>query len=93
MSPISKTTFKDWQKEQLKNPEFAAIARELEPGYQISRLRIAQGLTQAQLAEMVGTHQPSIARIESGKSLPSLLCLERVASVLNARVEVRILPM
>lgn len=31
MSPISKTTFKDWQKEQLKNPEFAAIARELEP--------------------------------------------------------------
>jgi DNA-binding XRE family transcriptional regulator len=93
MSPISKTTFKDWQKEQLKNPEFAAIARELEPGYQISRLRIAQGLTQAQLAEMVGTHQPSIARIESGKSLPSLLFLERVASVLNARVEVRILPM
>lgn len=93
MSPISKTTFKDWQKEQLKDSGFAAIARELEPGYQIARLRIAQGLTQAQLAEMVGTHQPSIARIESGKSLPSLLFLERVASVLNARVEVRILPM
>jgi DNA-binding XRE family transcriptional regulator len=92
MSPISKITFKDWQKEQLKDPEFAAIARELEPGYQIARLRIAHGLTQAQLAEMVGTHQPSIARIESGKSLPSLLFLERVASVLNARVEVRILP-
>lgn len=93
MSPISKTTFKDWQKEQLKDPEFAAIARELEPGYQIARLRIARGLTQAQLAEMVGTRQPSIARIESGKSLPSLLFLERVASVLNARVEVHILPM
>ena len=93
MSPISKTTFKDWQKEQLKNPEFAAIARELVPGYQIARLRIARGLTQTQLAEMVGTRQPSIARIESGKSLPSLLFLERVASVLNARVEVRILPM
>jgi DNA-binding XRE family transcriptional regulator len=93
MTPISKTTFKDWQKEQLKDPEFATIARELEPGYQIARLRIAHGLTQAQLAEMVGTHQPSIARIENGKSLPSLLFLERVASVLNARVEVHILPM
>ena len=93
MSPVSKTTFKDWQKEQLKDPEFADIARELEPGSQIARLRIAHGLTQAQLAEMVGTHQPSIARIENGKSLPSLLFLERVASVLNARVEVRILPM
>ncbi|MDO8754885.1 MAG: helix-turn-helix transcriptional regulator [Anaerolineales bacterium] len=92
MSHISKTTFKDWHKEQLKNPEFAIIARELEPGYQIARLRIARGLTQAQLAEMVGTQQPSIARIESGNALPSLLFLERVASVLNARVEVHILP-
>jgi len=93
MSPISKTTFKDWQKEQLKNTKFVAIARELEPGYQIARLRIARGLTQTQLAEMVGTRQPSIARVESGKSLPSLLFLERIASVLHARIEVHILPM
>ncbi|MFZ5909086.1 MAG: helix-turn-helix transcriptional regulator [Chloroflexota bacterium] len=92
MCPISKTTFKEWQTEQLKDPEFAAIARELEPGYQIARLRIARGLTQAQLAELVGTHQPSIARIENGKSLPSLSFLRRVAAVLNARVEVHILP-
>jgi DNA-binding XRE family transcriptional regulator len=93
MPPISKTTFKDWQKKQLKDPEYAAIARELEPGYQIARLRIARGLTQAQLAELVGTRQPSIARIENGKTLPSLSFLERVASVLDARVEVHILPM
>ena len=93
MPPISKTTFKDWQKEQLKDPEYVTIARELEPGYQIARLRIARGLTQAQLAELVGTRQPSIARIENGKTLPSLSFLERVASVLNARVEVHILPM
>jgi DNA-binding XRE family transcriptional regulator len=93
MSPISKTSFKDWQKEQLQDPEFVDAARELEPGYQIARLRIARGLTQTQLAELVGTRQPSIARIESGKSLPSLSFLERVATVLNARVEVRILPL
>lgn len=93
MPHISKTTFKDWQKEQLKDPEYVAIARELEPGYQIARLRIAHGLTQTQLAELVGTRQPSIARIENGKTLPSLSFLERVASVLNARVEVHILPM
>jgi len=93
MPPISKTTFKDWQKEQLNDPEYAAIARELEPGYQIARLRIARGLTLAQLAELVGTRQPSIARIENGKTLPSLSFLERVASVLDARVEVHILPM
>lgn len=55
MSPISITTFKDWQAEQLKDPEFVTALRELEPGYQIARLRIRRGLTQAQLAEMVGT--------------------------------------
>ena len=93
MPPISKNTFKDWQKEQLKDPEYVTIARELEPGYQIARLRIAHGLTQTQLAELVGTRQPSIARIENGKTLPSLSFLERVASVLNARVEVHIFPM
>jgi DNA-binding XRE family transcriptional regulator len=92
MSPISKTTFEDWQKEQLEDPEFVTALRELEPGHQIARLRIQRGLTQAQLAEMVGTRQPSIARIESGKSLPSLSFLERVAQVLNARVEIRIVP-
>lgn len=92
MSPLSKTTFKEWQKEQFKHPEFTAIARELEPGYQIARLRIARGLTQAQLADLVGARQPSIARIENGKSLPSLSFLERVSAVLNARVEINILP-
>jgi DNA-binding XRE family transcriptional regulator len=92
MCPISKTTFREWQAEQFKDPEFVAIAHELEPGYQIARLRIARGLTQAQLAKLVGTQQPSIARIENGKRLPSLSFLERVAAVLNARVEVHILP-
>ena len=48
MSPVSKTTFKDWQAEQLKDPAFVAADRELEPGYQITRLRILRGMTQAQ---------------------------------------------
>jgi predicted transcriptional regulator len=92
MSHISKITFEDWQKEQLKDPEFVAAMRELEPGYQIARLRIQRGLTQAQLAEMVGTKQPAIARIESGKSLPSLSFLKRIAEVLGAYVEIRVVP-
>jgi len=43
--------FEDWEAEKLKDGEFAAAAAELEPGYQIARLRIKEGLTQAQLAE------------------------------------------
>ena len=92
MSPISKTRFEDWQAEQLKDPEFVAAVYDLEPGYQIARLRIQRGLTQAQLAEMVGTRQPSIARLENGNSIPSLSFLKRIADALNARIELRVIP-
>ena len=92
MSPISKTSFKDWQTEQQKDPEFVAAANELEPGYQIARLRIQRGLTQAQLAEMVGTRQPSIARLENGNSIPSLSFLRRIADALDAKIELRFVP-
>lgn len=76
-------------------PWYAPIStalRELEPGYQIARLRIRRGLTQAQLAEMVGTRQPSIARLENGNSIPSLSFLRRIADALDARIELRLIP-
>jgi DNA-binding XRE family transcriptional regulator len=91
MSPLAKTTFKDWQTEQKQDPGFVTASRELEPGYQVARLRIQRGLTQTQLAELVGTHQPSIARLENGTSIPSLSFLNRIAESLDARVELKIL--
>lgn len=83
-------TFEEWEAEKLHDPEFAAAAEALEPGYQIARLRIQRGLSQAQLAELVGTQQPSIARLENGTSLPSLSFLQKIATALNARIEVRL---
>jgi DNA-binding XRE family transcriptional regulator len=91
MSHISRTSFEDWQTEQLKDPEFVVSAHELEPGYQIARLRIQRGLTQAQLAEMVGTRQPSIARLENGNSITSLSLLRRIAEALDARIELKLI--
>ncbi len=64
----------------------------LEPAYQIARLRILRGLTQEELASMIGTKQPSIASLESGSTEPSLSFLRKVAAALGARVEVRIVP-
>lgn len=85
-------TFEDWEAEKLKDSEFLAAAKELEPGYQVARLRILRGLTQAQLAELVGTCQPSIARLENGTSIPSLSFLNKVATALNAKIELRLVP-
>ena len=92
MTPVSNKTFKDWQAELRQDPDFVAAERELEPGYQVARLRIQRGLTQTQLAEMVGTRQPSIARLENGTSVPSLSFLDRIAKALDARIELHFVP-
>ena len=92
MSTLFKITFQDWQEQQEQDPDFVAESLELEIGYQIARLRILQGLTQEELAERVGTRQPSIARLESGRSLPSLSFLEKVAEALDAEMEIKIVP-
>lgn len=84
--------FEEWEAEKLRDPEFAAAAEDLEPGYQVARLRILRGLTQAQLAEMVGTRQPSIARLENGTRVPSISFLQKIAAALDARIEVRLVP-
>lgn len=76
--------------EILKDSDTLAAYQELEPAYQIARLRIQRGLTQAELAERVGTQQPSIARLESGDSNPTLEFLQRVVTALGARLVIHI---
>ena len=76
--------------EKLRDPEFRQAYEELEPAYQVARLRIMRGLTQAQLAERVGTKQPSIARLESGQVPPRLSFLRRVVEALGGTLVVKI---
>jgi transcriptional regulator with XRE-family HTH domain len=92
MNAINNVRFEDWEAEQMQDPEFQAAVEELEPAYQVARLRIRRGLTQKQLAKLVGTHQSSIARLESGNTQPRLSFLRRVVNALGARLEVRIVP-
>lgn len=90
MSEKTTIRFEEWEAEQMRNPEFRAAVEELEPAYQIARLRQMRGLTQQQLADLVGTKQPSIARLESGRWVPKLSFLKRVAEAMGGRVVVRI---
>jgi DNA-binding XRE family transcriptional regulator len=81
----------------LKNSEFKKEFDSLEKEFQISKeviaLRLRENLTQTQLAKMVGTSQPSIARLESGtyKNL-SLSFLRKVGDALGAYPEVHFRP-
>jgi transcriptional regulator with XRE-family HTH domain len=92
MSPISKTTLQDLKDKYSQDPDYVEAMRELEPGYQVARMRIMMGMSQEDLAKRVGTQQPAIARLESGARPPSLAFLKRVAVAMGASVEVYLKP-
>jgi ribosome-binding protein aMBF1 (putative translation factor) len=59
----------------------------------IYQARTQAGLTQAQLAELIGTKQPVIARLEDADyEGHSLSMLQRIAQVLGQRLEVSFVP-
>ncbi|MHB0875409.1 MAG: helix-turn-helix domain-containing protein [Anaerolineae bacterium] len=76
----------------LSDPQVREAYEALEPAYQVACLRIERGMSQEELARRAGTHQPSVARLESGRSTPSLRMLRRLAEALDARLVVRIEP-
>jgi len=82
--------------EQLKDPEFACAYEELGPEFeivdQIIALRVKRKMTQRDLAEKVGTQQPSIARLERRRVANDLGFLRRVADALGADVRVSLVP-
>lgn len=45
------------------------------------RYRAEHDLTQQQLAELLGVHQPNVARLESGDKTPTLKDLVRITAV------------
>ncbi len=55
--------------------------------------RTQAGLTQQQLADLAGTKQPVIARLEDADyNGHSLTMLQRIAKALNCRLEIRLAP-
>ena len=76
----------------LQDPETRRAYEELELAYQISRLRIRRGLTQQELADRVGTQQPSIARLESGRTSPNVRFLVRVLDALGGSLSLETEP-
>ena len=80
-------------KKQMKNKEFKKEYNELEGEFELAKeiikMRINADLTQKQLAELAGTSQPAIARLESGnyKNL-SLSSLRKIGKALGAIPEI-----
>lgn len=88
------TSFEDWEKELMKDPEYKRLSDELEPQFQIARqmigARLKQNITQEELAKKVKTGQAVISRLEGMNSKPSISLLERVARALNIKFNITI---
>ncbi|MBD2497426.1 helix-turn-helix transcriptional regulator [Nostoc sp. FACHB-280] len=77
--------------------ELQALVEEASINAEVAQLiyeaRTKAGLTQKQLAELVGTKQPVIARLEDADyEGHSLSMLQKIAHVLNQRVVIQLTP-
>ncbi|MDA8232933.1 MAG: helix-turn-helix transcriptional regulator [Magnetospirillum sp.] len=80
----------------LRNPEvqaeYDALAPEFEIAATLIEARQRAGLSQAEVARRMGTTQSAVARLESGRFLPSAASLARYAAATGSRLRVQLLP-
>ena len=84
--------FREWR----KDPKFVAAYDALEDEFAVASALIkARGdaaVTQAQVARAMGTTQAVVARLESGKTMPSTRTLERFAKATHTRLRISFEP-
>ena len=81
-------SFKQWK----KDPKYVAAYNALEEEFALAsamiKARADADMTQEQVAKARGTTQAVIARLESGKVLPSTRTLERFAKATKTRLRI-----
>ena len=70
---------KRWMKDAEFRKEYDAQQDEFALMQQVVQARLRSGLSQAEIAKRMGTTQSTIARLESGRWLPSMRTLKRFA--------------
>jgi DNA-binding XRE family transcriptional regulator len=86
-------TFQSRLREDMKDPEFKKHYQEekqaLKLAMKIAELRDQKGLSQQELAKLMGTSQQAISRIESGEYEGfTLKTLEKIAEATGLRVKI-----
>ena len=89
-------THKQLRTKALANAEVKAEYEKLADEFafldEFLKARAAQGLTQAQVVQRIGTTQSAVARMESGsgRHSPSLATLTKYADALGCKLEIRL---
>ena len=87
-------SYTSFKKQALKNTEVKKEYKALAPQFEIIQAiiskRLKEGLTQAELAKRLGTHQSAIARLESGKVSPTVSYLNQIALAIGGSLHISI---
>lgn len=90
------TNIKDLHKRWMRDPAYRREYEALEEEFALASAMIAArkkaGLTQAELAKAMETSQTAIARMESGRTLPSGNSLKRFARATGTRLRISFEP-
>ena len=90
-------SLKNLKAELLGKPAIRQAYDEQAPEFELARELIAAraqaGLSQGDVAALMGTTQSVIARLESGRRTPSMRTVQRYADAVGARAVVRIEPL
>jgi len=82
----------DVAKEWMKDPEFRVENEALEDEFALAsaliEARTKAEMTQEEVAQAMGTTQAAIARLESGRTLPSTRTLKRFAQATGTRLRI-----
>jgi len=87
------TNYDEFEAELLRKPEIRKEYEALKPKYDVVRMLIERrsklGMSQTELARIIGTRQPAISRLENGDSNTTLSTLFRVTEALGLDISLK----
>ncbi len=83
-----KTLHADWMNDPAYRAEYNMLEEEFVLALAIIEARTKAGLTQEELATRMETSQSAIARLESGRTVPSARTLARFARATGTRLRI-----
>jgi transcriptional regulator with XRE-family HTH domain len=92
---MNRPKFEDMKRKALKDQELKKEYDRLQPEYdlirQLLRMRMESGLTQEEIAKMIGTKKPNISRLESpsGRHSPRLTTIKKYAEAAGFEMQIK----
>jgi ribosome-binding protein aMBF1 (putative translation factor) len=84
----AKASFRQWKKDPRYVAEYEALDEDFALASVLIEARSKADMTQEEVAAAMGTTQAVVARLESGKVLPSTRTLERFARSTRSRLRI-----